>query len=160
MEIEVWIEFCNSSPERAQEFSEDAVRDLNELLLDMEDRESLDATQEEELRTIQIMLTGEKGPASPTYVQTAARLLPLDKELKKAIDLMSKFVHPSAMSLLLMVNQESQIVLRNRFAVSARECADRARIKLSSGYLASINKKYSEFVRRARERSAQSASRR
>ena len=97
LELRVWIEYCSQSQRHAEEFFEDAVRDLNDL------NRVVGGLDPEDVLTLQKAhkFIGNTKPAHKfKRVEAAAKEVGLTPMYESNNKILSKLVHPTAMSLL------------------------------------------------------------
>ena len=109
VELQVWVEYCSKSVDQACDFCRDAVRDVHDLYLKIGDADP--ATLEELEKTKAFMGTAGR-PHAYKHVADAAREVGLKKAYAANCKLLSKYVHPTAVSLLAPFRGESA----NKFA--------------------------------------------
>lgn len=152
LDLEIWVDHCNDSSERAQQFWQDYVRDLNELLRNLPVPIECEVTAKL-LLLAQRLLTGSKKSDNPTYNATAAKDVDRLEYRKVESSPLSKFVHPTALSLLTMSDGGNlKNMLRDAFIGQAEKYAANARTKLSSGLLAEAHLKFGPEVARLRSK--------
>ena len=118
LELQIWIEYCSISEENAYEFWEDAQRDYFELFRDA-------ANSSAQIAKYQSELTPVRPPAKPKYSSKARGSLTKDREdyFKEQADMLSKFVHPTALSILMPIPPENQRNIRHMIVMAAEEYA-------------------------------------
>jgi hypothetical protein len=152
LEIEIWVDYCNASQENAEQFWQDSIRDMHELNPKLESSsDEADVINAALLKKTRAMLTGNRKPNDPAYIKRAAVAISRDDYRKLESSTISKFVHPTALSLFVRDPQlEKQMICL--FAEDAARYASEGRKKLAEGRLAEIYSVYENSLRRAREK--------
>jgi hypothetical protein len=151
LELEIWAEYCNASEEKAQQFWQDSIRDLQELTRHFDDTpDSANLILELEMTTH--ALTGTRRRDKPIYAATASREIGREGYLKEQTAALSKLLHPTSLSIGLLSNPEGESKIRDAIAIAAVEYAKRAREKLSTGYTADVYAKFRPYFERARQK--------
>lgn len=154
LDLEIWVDHCNDSSERAQQFWQDYVRDLNELVRDLKTPIECEVTARY-LLLAQGLLTGSKKGDNPTYNATAAKEIDRQEYRKIESAPLSKFVHPTALSMFTMSDMGNlKNRLREGFVAQAEKYALNARTRLSSGLLAEAHSKFGPIADRLRKPSS------
>jgi hypothetical protein len=138
LELLVWVKYCSSSPERAREFWDDSIRDFYSLInqLDYNDPEFLDAVS----KAVGLIGT-EKEPTAWKRVSKAAKAIG-QEGYELYSQMFSKFVHPTAMSVLMRLPVSSRRRIQQKFADQGREFASEALKMLDSSLMAVHYKKF------------------
>lgn len=120
LELDIWVEYASSSDDRAREFWEDSIRDTCSLRTQGRSKkgkkskksnafelpspapgEEHDPEFETLMRKAVGILNPDHEPDAWTAVSEAATALGRDKEYALQNKMLSKFVHPTAMSVIL-----------------------------------------------------------
>lgn len=140
LELRVWVEYCSQSPRHAEEFFEDAIRDLQDLHRAVG---GFNLAHVEELQRAIAFIGTAKPPHRFKDVKQAAEdvgLLPLFKQNNK---ILSKLVHPTAMSVVAHVflgNGEKDI--RRELVASGMSMTTEAFQRLDASLLGEAYRKY------------------
>ena len=129
LELEIIAEYTNK-PENAQQFMQDALRDILELNTGY-DREFLGTDYALSLDKAKTFLTGNR--KGPLYISSIAEKIGKKEYLQERARWLSKFVHPTPLSLL-FVSSRSDGRMRRLFANEGKDHFNRASAILSAGY--------------------------
>ncbi len=144
LELLVWVKYCDSSEARAKEFWDDSIRDLYSLV-DPDgdnDQEFLNA-----LSKAVALIGTEKEPNAWKRVSKAASAVK-QTNYEKDSQTFSKFVHPTAMSVLIKLPSRSRINIQKMFADEGKAFASEALKELESSSMAMLYKKYKASIRK------------
>jgi hypothetical protein len=141
VELQIWAEYCSVSEDNAYEFWEDAQRDFLELFRNAADSSEQIARYESELTPI-------KAPDRPKYSTAASKSLPKVRTdyFKEQNDFLSKFVHPTALSILMPIPPENQQNIRNMIVAAAEEYARDAKAVLSKSLIEKLHSRLLESL--------------
>ncbi len=137
LELKIWVEYCSLSIINTLEFHEDAIRDL----VDMDVKiGGLDKQTADELEAAKAFLCGKRLSKKYKKVEDAAQ----DTNLKPFYDnyckILSKFVHPTALSLTFPEGGEE--VVRAEFVKVGKQLAAEALEKLDTSCVGELYLKY------------------
>lgn len=90
----------------------------------------------------------DHGPDAWTAVNEAAKALGRDQEFRSQNQMLSKFVHPTALSVLLPLPVWSQRNLQIQFAGGGKRLSDAALGRLSISHLAEMYRNYNTTIRK------------
>lgn len=151
LELEIIAEYTNT-PENAQQFMQDALRDILELNTGYE-RDFVGTDYALSLDNAKGFLTGTR--KGPIYISSIADKIGKKDYLQERTRWLSKFVHPTPLSLL-FVSSRSDKRMSRLFVAEGKAHLDRARAILSTGYLRAIYDKFGPFAEaRARKITAE-----
>ncbi|HLJ15390.1 MAG TPA: hypothetical protein VKV15_12895 [Bryobacteraceae bacterium] len=142
LELRVWVEYCSQSQQHSEEFFQDAVRDLNDL------NRAIGGVDPEDSKTLQKankFLGNAKPPHKFKDVRDAAEDVELMPRFKQYNKLLSKFVHPNALSVLGRF-QYSADQIRKLFVEIGTGIADEAMQKLEVSFLGEAYRKYQPSI--------------
>lgn len=139
VELKVWVEYCSVSDENALEFHEDSVRDLIEL-----DKKvgGMDDETRAELGKAKAMLQTAKPDHQFKSVSDAATEVGLSDFFKQNNKTLSKFAHPTALSVMSNLSLKARQTICNGMAEVGFVIADETLAKLEGGILAEAYQKY------------------
>jgi hypothetical protein len=103
LELEIWIDYCNSSPELAEQFQQDALRDLNELSRHFDDSQESSQIIEGLKAAGSWLLTGQRKHDNPTYIGRAAELVATPMENR-----LPQWTEWNVLACKLLINRHSQ----------------------------------------------------
>lgn len=164
LELDVWVEYAISSDDRAREFWEDSIRDAFSLLTQGRSRKGKKPKQpksfevpspsgedhDPEFQNLMRKAVGipnpDHEPDAWTAVSEAATALRRDEEYRSQNQMLSKFVHPTAMSILLPLPLKSQKNLQEQFAEEGKRLSAAALKKLSASQLAEMYRRYKAII--------------
>lgn len=145
LELRVWVEYCSQSRQHAEEFYVDAMRDLNDL------RRAVGGIDAEDLKTLN---QAEKfiGKSKPAHkfkdVRDAAREVGLWELFRTNNKVLSKFVHPTAMSVVAPIKDRGADRVRKQFVESGTGMLTEAIEKLDASLLGKAYRKYRQTMQR------------
>lgn len=150
LELQVWIEFCCRDKQNAEEFYEDAVRDLVDL---NRDQGPHDEQLTKELRKAQTLIRDGKKPHEyRTTVKAAVALGAKDETtsweeyFKNQNKILSKFVHPTALSVALPLPRKEVSAIQKQFVEAGEEYAKQGLQTLHGSFLKALHDKYEPVV--------------
>jgi hypothetical protein len=139
LELQIWVEFCCGSKANATEFYEDAIVDLAELMTLPEQSKALISTQNK--------------PHKFKRVRDAATSLGAKDETKTWRDyydeenkLLSKFVHPTALSVVTLIAPIQARSIQSMFVAAAEEFAHEGLKTLDCSFIADLDKYYARIA--------------
>ena len=145
LELLVWVKYCSSSQARAREFWDDSIRDLYSLI-DPKDENDPDFLSR--LGKAVAMIGPEKDPKAWTRTSRAAKAIK-QLEYERTSQTLSKFVHPTAMSILLRLPLQSRRIIQKGFVESGRAFASEALQELEGSLMAALYNKYKSSIQKA-----------
>lgn len=145
VELRVWVDYCSVSDENALEFHEDSVRDLIEL--DKKVR-GMDDETKVELHKAKAMLQTPKPDHQFKSVSAAATEVGLSDFFKHNNKTLSKFAHPTALSVMSNLSLKARQTICNGMVEIGFVIADEALAKLEGGRLAEAYQKYLPALKR------------
>ena len=145
VELRVWVDYCSVSDENALEFHEDSVRDLIEL--DKKVR-GMDDETKVELHKAKAMLQTPKPDHQFKSVSEAATEVGLSDFFKQNNKTLSKFAHPTALSVMSNLSVKARQTICSGMVESGLVIADEALAKLEDGRLAEAYQKYLPALKR------------
>ena len=138
LELWVWVEYCSQS-QQYSEFYQDVVRDLNDL------NKAIGGVDPQGVETLQ-KANKFLGNAKPAHkfknVRNAAEAVGLLSTFTKYNKLLSKFAHPTALSVLTSFEEGRADQIRKLFVEIATNVADEATQKLEVSLLGQVYRKY------------------
>jgi hypothetical protein len=139
VELRVWVEYCSVSDKNALEFHEDSVRDLIEL-----DRRvgGMDDETKVELGKAKAMLQTEKPDHKFKSAREAAAEVGLSDFFKQNNKVLSKFAHPTALSVMSNLSPEARQKICKGMSEVGFVIADAALAKLDGGLLGEAYRQY------------------
>jgi hypothetical protein len=139
VELRIWAEYCSASDENALEFHEDSVRDLIELNQKVP---GIDDETKKELDKAKAMLLKPK----PAHKFKSARDAATDVDMLTFYEqnnkMLSKFAHPTALSVMSNLTREARLKICDGFAEAGIKISDETLAKLEGGHLAGTYRKY------------------
>ncbi len=148
VELRVWVEYCAMSEDNALEFSDDAIRDLVALNrkipgLDDETRTRLEAAEAGLPRT--------KDSHKFKEARDAAAIASLGEFYNTNVKILSKYAHPTALSVMAALGEASVKPLRAQFSGVGLTIANEALQKLDSSFIGERYRQYAESMARAND---------
>lgn len=165
LELDIWVEYASSSDAHAREFWEDSIRDAYSLLTRGRSKKGkkskksksfevpsppLGEEHDPEFKSLMRKAVGILDPGHEpdawTAVSEAAKALGRDEEYRSQNQMLSKFAHPTAMSVLLPLPLKSQKNLQAQFAEEGKRLSAAALKKLSVSHMAEMYRKYKPTI--------------
>lgn len=148
VELRVWVEYCAMSDDNALEFCDDAVRDLIELNRKIP---GLDATTRAELDAAQAALPSSKATHKFKDVKEAASEAGLDQFYRTNFKSLSKFAHPTALSVMATPEDAGAHGMRTELVKVGLAIANEALEKLETSFIGERHRKYALSMIRVNE---------
>jgi hypothetical protein len=148
MELQIWGDFCALSEKNAMEFYEDAARDLIDL---NRKGDPADTVLNEELSTIGKSLASDKQTHKYVTASDAADALGKKDAFSAHNKILSKFVHPTAMSVCAPIRGEAATKVMNRFIELGQGLAKECTEALDASFMKPLYDKYEPSIIRVRQ---------
>jgi hypothetical protein len=145
VELRVWVEYCSRSAQNAEEFFRDAVRDLADINKNVG---GLAPETIEDLERAQEFIGTAKRPHKYKHVNDAAEEVGMKLGYAANSKILSKYVHPTAMSLLATIRDEAADMVRKQFVDLGRRLAEEAQRSLDSSHIGESYRKYKPTMNR------------
>ena len=145
VELRVWAEYCSASEANAQEFHEDAVRDLVELNMKVP---GLDAATRVELDNATSALANVKPAHRFKGVADAADDVQLAEFYKQNNKCLSKFAHPTAVAVMAPIPAEDGVDHCREIGDVGSNIASAALSRLEEGCAGQSFRKYQRYIER------------
>ena len=145
VELSVWVEYCSQSAQNAEEFFRDAVRDLVDINKNVG---GLTPETMKDLERAQKFVGTAKGAHKYKHVNDAAEEVGMKLGYAANSKILSKYVHPTAMSLLATIRDEAADVVRKQFVDLGRQLAEEAQRRLDSSHIGESYRKYEPTMNR------------
>lgn len=156
LELQIWVEFCSASDRNAAEFYEDAICDLVDLNRKPGER---DPEMMALLEKAKQLISTQKQPHKYKKVFEAADALGKKDEKQtwreyydQQNKLPSKFVHPTALSVVLPIPRNNVAQIQAYFVEDGEEYAREATKRLKASYIAETHRTFAPHVADAKRR--------
>jgi hypothetical protein len=143
VELKVWAEYCATSEEKALEFCDDAIRDLIELNRKIP---GLDGETKAELDRAEAGLPTVKASHKFKDIKDAATEVGLETFYKTNFKSLSKFAHPTALSVMATPTDSGAKVMRDEFVKVGTTIADEALMALEKSLMRKRHDKYASTI--------------
>jgi hypothetical protein len=147
LELDVWVEYCSQSEDKARAFWEDAIRDTHSLL---DPKAEHDPEFQDLVTKATGLLSDDRGPSAWQRVSKAAESIGRG-DYGWQNRWLSKFVHPTAMSVILPLPLKNQKALQSHFVVMGKEFGAAAKEKLGNSFMASRYERYKPLITRMKK---------
>jgi len=151
IELRVWVEYCSISQKNAEDFLHDAVRDLvdlNRTLGGLDDPETI-----KNLHKAKAYIGTDRAAHKYKHVADAAEEVGMKTVFVHNCKMLSKLVHPTAVSVLAPIPGQAADMIRRQFVELGRLQADEALQKLDSSHMGDAHRKYRQFINGGKVRS-------
>lgn len=138
----MWVQYCSQSAHYAEEFFRDAVRDL----VDMNKRGGLDLETRKKLEEATPFIGTVRPAHKYKHVSDAAEEVGMKALYAANCKILSKYVHPTAMSVLARIGGKSADPVRKQFVDLGRQLAQEALQKLDSSHVGEAYRKYRQSM--------------
>lgn len=138
LELRVWAEYCTRSPENAESFFLDSAKDLfdmhktadgSPIIADAkEDTAVLEHSRQQLWTLVGPRLKGK--PHVYLNVSEVADALGLNPFFRREYKILSKYAHPTALTIVLRLPEDEDLALRNGFLMNGTKFAADAREKI------------------------------
>ena len=143
LELRVWAEYCSQSQQHVEEFFQDAIRDVHDLQMKVG---GLDRKGVEQLQKATKFIGTSKKAHEFKDVRIAAREVRLGKLFKQNNKILSKFAHPTALSLLGGFQVQNADQIRMHVAEIGLNMAAEALKTLDASLLGRTYRKYQATI--------------
>ena len=144
LELSIWAEYCSQPAQNAEEFFRDAVRDLVDLDKNVG---GLAPETKRDLEKARKFVGAAKPAHKYKRVDDAAARIDA-KGYAANSKILSKFVHPTAMSVLARLPDEAADMVRKQFVELGRQLAAEAQRRLESSHIGESYRKYQPTMSR------------
>ena len=143
LELRIWAEYCGRSTENAYDFYCDAVRDLVDMLRKFEDPEP---AVKAELDRAKVFIGDLRPHHKFKLVSQAAEELGIKDFYDKNCKILSKYVHPTAMSVVARFRGKAEDRARNQFFDLGRAISEDALTLLKESATGELYRKYRSIL--------------
>jgi hypothetical protein len=146
LELRIWVDYCSLSIDNAQDFYFDAIRDLVDL--NKKTTTGLDAETNRRLEKAKTILGTDRPAHKFKDVRDAAKEAGLQTFYSDNCKVLSKFVHPTALSIVAPVGEAAEAEIRKQFVEAGRGYAGEAVKTLDSSCVGDVYRKYRKSIER------------
>ncbi|MDQ6664536.1 MAG: hypothetical protein M3Z23_09095 [Acidobacteriota bacterium] len=140
LELLIWTEYCTQSLNTALEFYREAVRDLRDVNIKGVPKDKIDAEVLAEIAQFSNVLDIEQQKLQ--HMNDVAETVKRKDFYSQQSKILSKCVHPTAMSIIAPMSVEGAHQVRQTFIETGLAWAEEANNKLDSSFLFELNEKY------------------